>query len=124
MESLAHRAAVLVACALLGVLALSATSASAFTNAYCGVLIAEYTWCGDGSNHSYDYNRASYSGAGNVWVCERLLIADTSTQRESPLCAYNYIDQTFSSYPWLTEAEVEHATGTSASHTISGYATA
>lgn len=124
MESLAHRAAVAVACALLGVLALGATGASAFTNSYCGVLIAENSWCGDGSNHSYNYNRASYTGAGNVWVCEHLLIADTSTERQSPLCAYNYIDQSFGSYPWLTEAEVVHATGTGANHTIYGYGTA
>jgi hypothetical protein len=124
MESLAHRAAVVVACALLGVLVLGAHSASAFTNSYCGALIAEYSWCGDGSNHSYNYNRASYTGGGNVWVCERLLIADTSTQRAAPGCAYNYVDQTFGAYPWLTEAEVDHATGTGANHTIYGYATA
>jgi hypothetical protein len=124
MERLAHRAATVAACAILAILALGATNASAFTNSYCGLLIAEGAWCGDASNHSYTYNRASYSGVGNVWVCERLLIADTSTQREAPLCAYNYVDQAFGAYGFLTEAEVRHNTGTGASHTIYGYATA
>ena len=124
MERLAHRAAIAAASAVLGICALGATSASAFTNPYCGVLIAENTWCGDGSNHSYNYNRASYTGAGNVWVCERLLIADTTTERETPFCAYNYIEKTFGTFGFLTEAEVQHNTGTSANHTIYGYATA
>jgi hypothetical protein len=124
MERLAHRAAVAAACAVLGVLALGASGASAFTNSYCGALIAEGAWCGDGSNHSYNYNQATYTGAGNVWVCERLLIADTSTQRESPFCSYNYVDRAFGAYPYLTEAEVMHNTGTGANHTIYGYATA
>jgi hypothetical protein len=124
MERLTHRAAVAAACALLGILAFGAASAPAFTNSYCGVLVSQGTWCGDGSNHSYNYNRGTYTGAGNVWVCERLLIADTATQREAPQCAYNYVDQSFGAYPWLTEAEVMHNTGGGASHTIYGYATA
>jgi hypothetical protein len=123
MESIAHRAALVAACACLGLAALSTASASAFTNSYCGVLIASGTWCGDGSNHSYNYNSASYNGAGDVWVCERVLIADTSSERESPQCAYTFVERTFpTGYPWLTEAEVRHSTG--ANHTIYGYATA
>jgi hypothetical protein len=125
MERIANRAALAAICALLGVLTLGTSGAQAFTNNYCGALIAEGTWCGDGSNHSYNYNQATYTGAGNVWVCERLLIADTTTQREAPQCGFNYIDRTFSSgYPYLTEAEVTHNTGTGANHTIYGYATA
>lgn len=123
MERLAHRAAIAAVGAVLGLLALGSAGASATANNYCGVLIAEGTWCGDGSNHSYGYNRATYTGGGNVWVCERLLIADTSTQREAPVCAYNYADRTFGAYIWLTEAEVLHNTGTGANHTIYGYAT-
>jgi hypothetical protein len=122
MESIAHRAALVAACACLGLLALSTASASAFTNSYCGVLISAGTWCGDGSNHSYNYNSATYNGAGDVWVCERLLIADTSSERESPQCAYGFVERTFGAYPYLTEAEVRHSTG--ANHTIYGYATA
>lgn len=122
MESIAHRAAVVAACACLGLVALGASSASAFTNSYCGVLISASTWCGDGSNHSYNFNSATYNGAGNVWVCERLLIADSSQPRLPPSCGYNQIEETFGTYPLLTEAEVQHQTG--ANHTIYGYATA
>lgn len=124
MDSIAYRAAVAVALALLGVLAYGAIDAGAFTNSYCGVLINEFTWCGDGSNHSYNYNEASYTGTGNVWVCERLLYADTTTQVESPRCAYNVSGRSFTPGAFLTEAEVDHETGTGARHTIYGYATA
>jgi hypothetical protein len=40
MESIAHRAAVVAACAALALLALGVSVASAFTNSYCSVLIA------------------------------------------------------------------------------------
>jgi hypothetical protein len=118
MDRLAHRAALAVACALLGVLALLPTTASATDNSYCGVLIANGSWCGDGSNHFYVFNSASYTGGGSVWVCERLLIADSTTQRENPLCAYNYASAGFGPYGTATEAEVSHWTG--ANHTIYG----
>jgi hypothetical protein len=125
MERLAHRAALAAACAILGSLVFGATASQAFTNPYCGVLIAEGTWCDDGSSHSYYYNQASYNGAGNVWVCERLLVTSTGNQRDIPGCGYNYYDQTFSAgYPFLTIAQVMHNTGTGANHTINGYAVA
>ncbi|HET6509306.1 MAG TPA: hypothetical protein VFG42_21090 [Baekduia sp.] len=97
------------------------STASATNNAYCGILIANGTWCGDGSNHSWVFNSASYTGGGSVWVCERLLIADTSTQRENPVCGYTYVSASFGSYIYLTEAEVSHWTG--ANHTIYGLST-
>jgi hypothetical protein len=123
MDSFVHRIALSAASACLGLAALGAVSASAFTNSYCGVLISSGTWCGDGTHHSYNYNSASYTGAGSVWVCERLLIQGTTTERESPQCAYKFVDRTFASgYPYLTDAEVDHNTG--ANHTIYGYATA
>jgi hypothetical protein len=122
MESIAHRAAIAAACACLGLLALGTASASAFTNSYCGVLKAAFSWCGDNTNHSYNFNSATYTGAGDVWVCERLRVYDSQTEREPPSCAYNAVDQTFGYYPVLTEADVEHQTG--ANHTIYGYATA
>ncbi|HMJ37638.1 MAG TPA: hypothetical protein VK501_27275 [Baekduia sp.] len=122
MESIAHRAAVVAACACLGLVALGTASASAYTNSYCGVLKTAYSWCGDGSNHSYNYNSATYAGAGDVWLCERLLIADSTTQRATPSCAYNAVDESFASFPQLTEAEIQHQTGSQ--HTIYGYATA
>jgi hypothetical protein len=124
MDSIPHRAAFVAALAVLATMAWGAPGAAAFTNSYCGVLINEGTWCGDGSNHSYNYNRATYTGAGNVWVCERLLYADTTTQVESPVCAYNLADRSFTPGAFLTEAEVTHNTGTGAQHTIYGYATA
>jgi hypothetical protein len=122
MESIAQRAAVVAACASLGLIVLGTASASAYTNSYCGVLKSAYSWCGDGSNHSYNFNSATYAGAGDVWVCERLLIADSTTPRESPWCGYNSIDRSFASFPQLTEAEIQHQTGSQ--HTIYGYATA
>ena len=101
-----------------------AGSAHAFANSYCGVLIYESTWCGDGSNHTYNYNRAQYTGFGDVYVCERLLIADTSSERMAPSCGYNYVARNYGAYPWLTEAEVGHFYSGGARHTIYGYATA
>jgi hypothetical protein len=122
MESIAHRAALAAACACLGLFAWGATSASAFTNSYCGVLVSAFTWCGDGSNHSYNFNSATYTGGGDVYLCERLLIADSKEPREGAVCGYNSVSQTFGAYPYLTEAEIQHQTG--ANHTIYGYATA
>jgi hypothetical protein len=124
MDSIAHRAAVVVACASLGLLALGFGSASAFTNSYCGQLIPQNQWCGDHSAHTYDYNSVAYTGAGSVWVCERLIITDTKLQRADPVCSYNSASSSFGPYGFLTEAEVIHNTGGGASHTIYGYATA
>jgi hypothetical protein len=119
MDRLAHRAALAAACALLGLTALLPTTASALTtNNYCGVLISAGSWCGDGSNHFYNYNNASYTGGGSVWVCERLMIADSTTQREAPICSYNLAYSPYGSYVFATEAEVSHWTG--ANHTIYG----
>jgi hypothetical protein len=98
--------------------------AQAFTNGYCGVLIYAGSWCGDGSNHSYYYNRASYGGSGSVTVCERLLIADTSIQRLSPLCAINYVARNYGTSGCCYEAEVTHINSGGARHTISGLAEA
>lgn len=118
MDRLAHRAALAAACALLGLLGLLPATASATNNAYCGVLISAGTWCGDGSNHFYVFNSAGYSGGGSVWVCERLLIADSTIQRENPACSYTYTAASFGPYGFATEAEVSHWTG--ANHTIYG----
>jgi hypothetical protein len=118
MDRLVHRAAIAAACALTGVLGAFPGTAAATDNNYCGVLINNGTWCGDGSDHAYVTNTAAYPGVGNVYVCERLLIANTSTQREAPVCAYNYVSQSFGSYLWLTEAEVAHFTGSQ--HTVNG----
>src|SRR3954447_2777078 len=118
MDRLVHRAAIAAACALTGLLGALPGTAGATDNNYCGVLISNGTWCGDGSDHAYTSNAASYSGGGSVYVCERLLIANTSTEREPPVCAFNSVSQTFGSYLWLTEAEVTHGTG--ANHTIYG----
>ena len=114
-----QRAAAVVVGALL-CLGVAAASANGFSNYYCGALINQGSWCGDGSNHSYDFNRATYNGGGAVFVCERLLIADTSTQRKGPGCAYNYVEEYFSPYPYLTEAEVAHFQSGGARHTIYG----
>jgi hypothetical protein len=105
--------------------ALTPATAGAFTNDYCGVLINSGTWCGDGSNHTYDSNRATYTGAGSVYVCERLLYADTSLVRPGGLCSpssqiYHYYGANGSTN---YEAEVSHSSGT-ARHTIYGQAVA
>lgn len=109
-----------MACALFGVAA-SPGEAHAWENWYCGVLINSGSWCGDGSNHSYDYNRGKYTGTGYVYVCARLLYADSTTVREGPGCGYNIGENFTYNNPYLYEAEVTHQSG-SARHTIHGYA--
>jgi hypothetical protein len=104
------------------VAAVHASSASAFSNTYCARLIDEFNWCGDSSNHTYTYNSATYSGGGSVWVCERLLYADTPTPRMSKSCGFNFAERDYGSTTSLWEAEVDHETGTGARHTITGYA--
>jgi hypothetical protein len=122
MESIAHRAALAAACACLGLFAWGATSASAFTNSYCGVLMSAFTWCGDGTGHSYNFNSATYTGAGAVYLCERLVIVNSETPRQDPFCGYTNVAENYTAYPFLTAAEIQHQTG--ANHTIYGYATA
>jgi hypothetical protein len=120
MDRLVHRAALAAACALLGLLGLLSTTASAATNNYCGVLIGAGSWCGDGSDHFYVFNSASYTGGGSVWVCERLLVYNSSTQRDNPVCSYNYASASWGGFSTPSEAEVTHSTG--ANHTIYGSA--
>jgi hypothetical protein len=115
----------LLACAVATALLVAPASANAWSNTYCGVLLNSGTWCGDGSNHTYDSNEASYTGTGNVWVCERLLYADSSSVRGTPYCAYNYAPHNYgSTTATLFEAEVRHVTDSGARHTVWGYATA
>lgn len=104
--------------------AAGAQVASAYTNGYCGVLINGGSWCGDGSNHSYYYNRAEYRGSGSVTVCQRLLIADTSIQRMSPTCGTNYHAYNYGASGCCYEAEVTHINSGGARHTIYGLAQA
>lgn len=108
----------------LAALALSSPSAFAWSNSYCGVLINQGTWCGDGSDHSYDYNRASYGGNGTVYVCERLLWANSTRERLTPSCSYNYNARNYGATSSLFEAEVTHIYSGGARHTIYGYAVA
>ena len=108
----------MVACALIAG-AFSAAEAHGYTNYYCGVLLNSGSWCGDGSNHTYDSNRAEYSGAGLVDVCARLLYADSINQykREcgvNSIWVYNGTNTTT-----LLEAEIKHESGT-ARHTLYG----
>jgi hypothetical protein len=120
MDRLVHRAARAAAAAIAVLLGALSGTASATNNAYCGVLVSNGTWCGDGTAHYYVSNAASYPGTGNVWVCERLLLAGSSTQREPPACAYNYVSQGFGPYGFTTAAEVAHFTGVN--HTVNGLA--
>lgn len=114
-----RRGSVALVCALIGVAA-TAGEARAWENHYCGVLLNSGSWCGDGSNHSYDYNRGNYNGSGTTWVCARFLYADTSTVRASS-CATNQGAINIGANTTLLEAEVKHEDG-SARHTIHGYA--
>lgn len=101
-----------------------ASSAWGWANEYCGILLNSGTWCGDGTNHTYDFNSAEYRGSGDVWVCERLLYADTTKQRTPPSCSYNYIVHNYGlTQHTLFEAEVKHESG-SKRHTVWGYAIA
>ena len=116
-----RRGSAALACALAG-LAVAAGDAHAWETWYCGALLNSGSWCGNGSNHTYDYNKASYTGSGSVWVCARLLYADTTAQRESD-CGWNVAENTEQSAngSYLYEAEVKHESG-AARHTIYGYA--
>lgn len=97
--------------------------ASAFDDSYCGALIDEDYWCGDGSRHTFDYNRAEYNGTGNVWVCERLLYDGTSTVRAGgPSCGYNYQTRSYGPTTSLFNAQVTHYYSGGARHTIYGFA--
>lgn len=108
----------------LGLFLLGAAVASAFTNTYCGVLINQGSWCGDGSDHSYYWNRATYPGSGTVTVCERMLIEDTSTVRQSAACGDNYVARDYGTSGCCYEAEVTHRYSGGARHTVTGQAKA
>lgn len=98
--------------------------AHGWANSYCGVLIHVNSWCGDGSNHSYDTNRGTYEGGGTVLVCQRLLKADTTTVRTGSSCSYGYVFQNYGLTSTLWEAEVTQSNSNGARHTIYGYAVA
>jgi hypothetical protein len=69
----------------------------------------------------YVFNSASYTGGGSVWVCEHIYVANTSTQRESPACAYNYASASWpGGWPSASEVYVTHWTGNN--HSIYGLA--
>ena len=116
------------ATALLTAAALCAAASPAsasFQNGYCGVLVPQGVWCSDGTDHTYDYNRAEYRGGGSVWVCEQLRYANTSTPRATPTCAYNYAAKNYGLTQYtLFEADVTHLYSGGANHTIYGYAVA
>jgi hypothetical protein len=118
MDRLAHRAALTVVCAFLGLVGLLPATASATNNSYCGVLVSAGSWCGDGSDRYYVFNSVSYTGGGSVWVCERLLVYNSATQRDNPVCSYTYASASWPGFPTPSEAEVSHWTG--ANHTIYG----
>jgi hypothetical protein len=101
---------------------LVAAPAGAFDNNYCGVLIYELHWCGDGSDHTYSYNQASYNGGGSVYVCERLLWSSSLTERLPMSCSYSLVQRNYGATSSLSEAEVTHANSGGAQHTIYGYA--
>jgi hypothetical protein len=106
-------------CVLAG-FAVDAGDAHAFDNYYCGVLLNSGSWCGDGSNHTYDSTRGDYPGAGSTWVCARLLYADTASERGRH-CNTNYgFYNLGTNTTTLYEAEVNHTDG-AARHTIYGH---
>lgn len=103
--------------------AATAGDAHAWTNYYCGVLISSGSWCGDGSNHTYDTNKAEYKGSGYVRVCERLLYADTTATRNGYTCDTNRVYRNYGlTTTLLFEAEVTHTDNSR--HTIYGTAVA
>lgn len=117
-----RRGSVALVCALIGIAA-NAGDAHAWENYYCGVLLYSGSWCGDGSNHTYDYNRGNYTGAGSTTVCARLLYADTSSARITGCGLNQAIVNIGANTTSLLEAEVKHEDG-AARHTIYGYAVA
>ena len=98
--------------------------AHAWTNYYCGVGIIGHSWCGDGTNHTYDSNRAY--GSSSVYFCERLVWADTGGWETSAgySCGWGSIYRYYGSNPqWLYEAEATH-TFNGQRHTVNGTAVA
>jgi hypothetical protein len=123
MQSIARKAALTVACAAVGLLGLDGATASATNYAYCGTLIPASQWCSSGVARANSYNRASYPGPASdqVYVCERLVIVNSGTPRESPSCYYTYREKYYSTpYPYLTYAQVEWTAGPGSNHTIDG----
>lgn len=117
-----RRGSVALAAALVGAAA-NAGEAHAWENWYCGTLIYSSSWCSDYTNHTYDYNRATYGGSGSVWVCARLRYKDSSSTYRSS-CGYDIATNSIGTNTCcLYEADVKHESG-SARHTIQGYAIA
>lgn len=92
--------------------------AHAWTNYYCGAGIYGGSWCGDGTNHTYDSNRAS--GSGSLQVCERLTYADSGGWEVSgAACGWGSIYRYYGgNTQWLYEAEVTHTFG--GKYTVNG----
>lgn len=103
--------------------AVGAGDAHAWTNYYCNTGVYGGSWCGDGSNHTYDNNK-SVVGNGGVLVCERMLWADSTYLVAQPFC---HLGQAFKSYgansSYLYEAEAQH-TWTGVRMTVYGTAMA
>lgn len=119
MDSIAHRAAAVAVIALMATMAVAAAPAWSFPT-YCDVAINS-SWCGNGENHAFVSNQASYTtDSTNVWVCQRLLYADTQTVVPTATCNYNLTSQTYSGF-FQSEAEVSQTSGVS--RVIRGYAT-
>src|SRR4051794_12222152 len=103
MARLALALALAAAALMAGSLALRPAPAHAGAY-YCGVLVLPYTDCADmvaGSIHvgHFNYNKALYTGAGTVGVCEHTYLhyyGDTVSRR----CANNSVSSACDLYYW------------------------
>ena len=107
-NNLRRRSVAIVAAATAATAATGTGEAHAWTNYYCGASIYGYSWCGDGSDHTYDSNQATGSGT----VCERMLWANQPWVVNGVFCgpgtAGRYYGPNSAS---LYEAEVTHSNG-------------
>ena len=99
------------------------SSASAATYDYCGYLVAVDVWCTDNVRHTYDYNSASYTGGGLVYVNERFRY-DSNNNTYSQVNGYTFVSGDIgANASTLFKVDVRHQYSTT-NHTIYGYAIA
>ncbi len=87
-------------------------------NTYCGFSIPQYSWCTDGSGHTYDSNEAWYSGTVSLQVCERLLYYSSRVEYERECASMSVYEYYWANGGTLFEAQVRH--NNSLSRTIWG----
>lgn len=103
-------AAITAACAFGAV---SPGEVRALTVDYCGFSIPAWSWCSNGSNHTYDSNKAYYNGSASLSVCQRLIYFTSRVEYHrtcAPTSTYRYY---WANTGTMFEAQVLHDNGSS-----------